>query len=136
MYCKQNAFYSEHLSGPTENCQSCLARSACLHFSAHFSSLLSSVHPRSMPIHSVSPSGAEFVHSDCVSTHGASTRATPEHFGVAPAELNFLGSLQVPCCIPDTVVGLTCLHQRLACLWPHRTCARLTCRDSTVWWRQ
>ena len=32
----------------------------CLHFSAHFSSLLSSVHPRSMPIHSVSPSGAEF----------------------------------------------------------------------------
>ena len=109
---------------------------ACLHFSAHFSSLLSSVHPRSMPIHSVSPSGAEFVHSDCVSTHGASTRATPEHCGAAPAEPMFLGSLQVPCCFPDTVVGPTCLHQRLACLWPHRTRARLTCRDSTVRWGQ
>lgn len=94
---------------------------ACLHFSAHFSSLLSSIHPRSMPIHSVSPSGAEITHSDCMSTHGASTHATPEQCGTAPAEPKFLGSLQVPCCFPDAVVGPTCLHQRLACLWPQRT---------------
>ena len=109
---------------------------ACLHFSAHFSSLLSSVHPRSMSIHSVSPSGAESIHSDCVSTHRASTRATPEHCGAAPAEPKFLGSLQVPCCFPDTVVSPKCVHQRLACLWSHRTHARLTCRDSTVRWGQ
>lgn len=94
---------------------------ACLDFSAHFSSLLSSVHPRSMPIHSVSPSGAEFTHSDCVSTQGALTHAIPEHCGAASAKPKFLGSLQVPRCFPDAVVGPTCLHQRLACLWPHRT---------------
>ena len=74
--------------------------------------------------------------SDCVTTHGALTRATPEHCGAAPAELKFLGSLQVPCCFPDTVMGPMCVHQRLACLRPHRTCARLTCRDSTVRWGQ